>query len=90
MRTHEFIGDMLTFIATVLVANVFFLVAAAIFLPMPARADECSVNPGAPGWNNPCSAVAPPWHHDGWRATDGIPGTWGPGGYTPCQNQKGC
>lgn len=39
----------------------------------------------SPNWYDPCSGV-PPWVQQGfgdWSPVDGVPGMWGPHGYTP-------
>ena len=60
----------------------------AMWLAQPPHANaepSCSNSGGSqPNWYNPCTAVTPPWWSDQWRPTNGIGGTYGPGGYTPC------
>ncbi len=64
-------------------------VALAGLAAAPAHADPnpgCSWEPSEYGWYNPCSGQAP-WNQPNWRGTNGIPGTYGPGGYTPVTEQ---
>lgn len=59
----------------------------------PAQADP---PPGclyqSPNWYDPCSGVSPWTQQNGtnWSPVDGIPGMYGPHGYTPVTEQPLC
>ncbi|WP_141772874.1 hypothetical protein [Mycobacterium malmoense] len=66
--------------------------AAAVLGAQPAQADP---PPGclyqSPNWYDPCSGT-PPWlqqNGTNWSPVDGIPGMYGPHGYTPDTGQPG-
>ncbi|WP_044109880.1 hypothetical protein [Mycobacterium canetti] len=69
------------------------LAAAVLVAAAPATAGAAAPPPGclyeSPNWFDPCSG-APPWvqqNGTNWSPVDGIPGMWGPHGYTPVTQQ---
>lgn len=67
-------------------------VAAAAVGGLTAAPAQATPIPGCPwepdqyAWYNPSSGQAP-WQQPNWAGTNGIPGTYGPGGYTPVTEQ---
>lgn len=69
---------MKTAIALAAGALAILLVAPAPAAPPPGCFIESSL------WWSPCHNPPPNvWSNPGWQPIDGIPGTWGPNGYTP-------
>jgi hypothetical protein len=65
---------------------------AAVIVFGPGRAHADPLMPGCLdssqyAWYNPCSGQAP-WNQPNWAGRDGIPGTYGPHGYTPSDDAQ--
>lgn len=72
------------------------LVALPFFVAPMTKASGAPQNctPGAPypPYNSVCTGYGQSCYlaFDNCSTVNGTPGTWNPGGYTPCQNQYGC
>ncbi|TDO18106.1 hypothetical protein EV580_1287 [Mycobacterium sp. BK086] len=74
----------------ILVATTAVSVASLIAAPAAAATPlpGCYLEPSAYNWYNPCSGQAP-WNQSNYSGTNGVPGQYGPNGYTADTGQPG-
>lgn len=60
--------------------------------PAQAAPPSCTPTNPAPPYNSVCTGYGQSCYlaFDNCSTVKGVPGTWNPDGYTPCQNQYGC
>lgn len=68
-------------------AAAMLLLGAGIATAQPPIVPGCGYGPSQYPWYNPCSGQAP-WNSSNWVGQNGIPGTYGPGGYTPSDDAR--